>query len=75
MRITGIVISLVAIAIPSAWSQKVSTPIYRDAAAPISDRVRDLLGKMTIDEKVAQLESGINLPNGTVATSASCAAR
>ena len=61
MRITGIVISLVVIAIPSAWSQKASTPIYRDAAAPISDRVRDLLGKMTIDEKVAQLESGINL--------------
>lgn len=29
--------------------------IYRDAKAPIEARVRDLLGRMTLDEKVAQL--------------------
>jgi beta-glucosidase len=30
-------------------------PIYRDPHAPIADRVADLLGRMTLDEKVAQL--------------------
>lgn len=28
---------------------------YRDARAPIADRVRDLLGRMTLEEKVAQM--------------------
>ncbi|WP_448501654.1 glycoside hydrolase family 3 N-terminal domain-containing protein [Sphingomonas sp.] len=28
--------------------------VYRDARAPIADRVRDLLGRMTLEEKVAQ---------------------
>jgi beta-glucosidase-like glycosyl hydrolase len=31
-------------------------PIYRDAARPVDDRVADLLGRMTLEEKVAQLE-------------------
>jgi len=40
---------------------------YKDPKAPIEDRVRDLLGRMTMDEKVAQLSStwqdyGQNLP-------------
>ncbi|RZL60496.1 MAG: beta-glucosidase [Sphingomonas sp.] len=30
-------------------------PPYRDARAPVDLRVRDLLGRMTLDEKVAQL--------------------
>ncbi|MGE7204109.1 glycoside hydrolase family 3 N-terminal domain-containing protein [Sphingomonas sp. NPDC019816] len=30
-------------------------PVYRDPRAPIDLRVRDLLGRMTLDEKVAQL--------------------
>jgi beta-glucosidase len=29
--------------------------VYRDAARPVEDRVADLLGRMTIEEKVAQL--------------------
>ncbi len=32
-----------------------ATPVYRDPRAPIDLRVRDLLGRMTLDEKVAQL--------------------
>ena len=31
-------------------------PIYKDASRPVADRVADLLGRMTIEEKVAQLE-------------------
>ncbi len=30
-------------------------PLYRDARAPIAERVRDLLGRMTLEEKVAQM--------------------
>lgn len=30
-------------------------PRYRDAAAPVADRVRDLLGRMTLAEKVGQV--------------------
>src|SRR5208337_2765567 len=37
--------------------------IYKDPHAPVADRVRDLLSKMTVDEKVAQLESGWTLPS------------
>src|SRR5262245_11508381 len=29
-------------------------PVYRDATRPIDERVRDLLGRMTLEEKVAQ---------------------
>jgi hypothetical protein len=31
-------------------------PAYRDAKLPVEDRVADLIGRMTLDEKVAQLE-------------------
>jgi beta-glucosidase len=36
--------------------------IYKDPQAAIQDRVRDLLGRMTIEEKVAQLQSQWTLP-------------
>ncbi len=32
-------------------------PLYRDATRPTGERVRDLLGRMTLDEKLAQLGS------------------
>src|SRR5438105_15281661 len=31
------------------------TPIYKDPSAPVDQRVEDLLGQMTLDEKIAQL--------------------
>lgn len=34
-----------------------STPPYRDASLPVETRVKDLLKRMTLEEKVAQLES------------------
>ena len=32
-------------------------PLYKNPAAPVSARVEDLLGRMTLEEKVAQLEA------------------
>ncbi|MCJ8157911.1 glycoside hydrolase family 3 N-terminal domain-containing protein [Sphingomonas sp. LaA6.9] len=36
-------------------AQRHDTPLYRDAKAPVEARVEDLLGRMTLEEKVAQL--------------------
>jgi beta-glucosidase len=33
-----------------------STPLYKQANAPIENRVNDLLGRMTLEEKVRQLD-------------------
>src|SRR3954453_1020553 len=32
-----------------------NAPLYRDASAPIEARVDDLLGRMTLDEKIGQM--------------------
>src|ERR1700733_2961314 len=44
-----------------AWKSRIaraqqSTPPYRDASLPVEQRILDLLSRMTLDEKVAQLE-------------------
>ena len=46
-----------------AISQQSGDPLYKSANAPISDRVHDLLSRMTVEEKVAQLESGWTMPS------------
>lgn len=48
-----------------AFSGQEPKPVYKDPSTPIPDRVHDLLGKMTVEEKVAQLESGWTMPGGT----------
>lgn len=35
-----------------------STPLYKDPSAPVEDRVADLLSRMTIEDKTAQLVQG-----------------
>jgi beta-glucosidase len=35
------------------------TPLYKDASAPVEKRVEDLLGRMTIENKMAQLMQGM----------------
>ena len=40
---------------PGLARAAVATPVYKDARAPIDLRVRDLLGRMTLEEKVAQV--------------------
>jgi beta-glucosidase len=47
---------------PFARAQDNAKAIYKDPNSPIPERVRDLLGRMTVEEKVAQLESQWNVP-------------
>ena len=61
MKIARFTICLLSIGIPVAWSQQPATPIYQNEKAKIPERVRDLLGRMTLEEKVAQLQSGVNI--------------
>lgn len=39
-------------------AEDLSRALYKDASAPIEDRVKDLLSRMTIEEKTAQLVQG-----------------
>lgn len=40
---------------PTSKSSDIEIPLYRDALAPTVDRVADLLSRMTLEEKVAQM--------------------
>ena len=54
----GLVSILVLLALPIGLHTQSSTPIYLDPQQPIEIRVNDLMGRMTLKEKVGQL----NLP-------------
>jgi beta-glucosidase len=63
MKVTRcITICLFTFALQFSWSQQEGKPVYQDKNAPIPERVRDLLGRMTLEEKVVQLQSGVNMP-------------
>jgi len=57
------VLCLLSILGSTAWSQESARLTYKDPNAAILDRVHDLLGRMTIEEKVAQLQSQWTLPS------------
>src|SRR5580765_570625 len=53
--------TVVAAAIVALWTMvQAPAPLYKQASAPIDDRVADLLARMTLEEKVAQLVGGWN---------------
>src|SRR5580692_1051898 len=56
------VLCLFSILASPVRSQQDAKAIYKDPNAAIPDRVHDLLTRMTVEEKVAQLESDWNLP-------------
>ena len=58
---TAAVLALAALS-PAPSAQPASAaaaqrPVYKDPAQPVERRVEDLLQRMTLDEKVAQMES------------------
>lgn len=54
IRLAGLALLLAS---TSAAAQQ-ATPLYKSAHAPVAARVQDLLGRMTLEEKVAQLQIG-----------------
>ena len=40
---------------PQRVAKKTSAPAYKDAALPAAKRVKDLLSRMTLQEKAAQM--------------------
>ena len=54
-RNLGIAIAAVLLANASLAQSRSERPIYKDAAAPVDQRVEDLLSRMTLEEKIAQI--------------------
>src|SRR6266536_3022324 len=44
------------ITVPAVAGPSSSTPTYRDPKAPVTARVNDLLSRMTLEEKVGQMD-------------------
>ncbi|KAJ5241410.1 uncharacterized protein N7469_003001 [Penicillium citrinum] len=57
MMVKGFTKGLLLMQLPALISGA-KTPIYKDANAPVEKRVKDLLGRMTIEDKMAQLMQG-----------------
>ena len=53
-RPAALVVLIVAVTLSAAGQDRRLMP-YQDAGTPIEDRVRDLLGRMTLEEKFWQL--------------------
>jgi len=53
---TGLPLATSSFATPPKAAAAAAIPLYKNASAPIADRVDDLLKRMTLEEKVAQLE-------------------
>jgi beta-glucosidase len=63
MRNVLFTIGLLVLGLTGASSQQPPKPAYQNEKAPIPERVQDLLKRMTLEEKVAQLQSGVNMPS------------
>lgn len=53
-RASMLIVALLA-AVPALAQQRAERPVYRNPAAPLEQRVEDLLARMTQDEKIAQI--------------------
>ena len=58
-RALGAILSAVLLSASPSTAQAASksVPLYKDAAQPVDRRIDDLLARMTLEEKVAQLET------------------
>jgi beta-glucosidase len=44
--------------VPTASATGTATPLYRNPYAPVSERVKDLMVRMTLDDKIGQMTQG-----------------
>ena len=61
-----IVVGFTMVALLAGAALADGLPVYKDPSAPIEARVKDLLGRMTLEEKIAQLggdPSGMSTPD------------
>ena len=65
LRVGGLIASVVLVTM--ALAQQSSLP-YRDPSLSIDDRVKDLLSRMTLEEKIAQITGGRRTDRGIVDT-------
>ena len=54
-RNLGVLVASVLLAATASAQPRTERPVYKDAAAPVEQRVQDLLGRMTLEEKIAQI--------------------
>ncbi len=54
-KLYHILVLLLVISLAGCHNQTKTEPLYLDAAAPVPERVEDLLKRMTLEEKVAQM--------------------
>ena len=54
MKFVTLVVSFFVVCLSYSYAQQ---PVYKDARQPITKRVSDLLSRMTLEEKVAQLQT------------------
>ncbi len=55
--IAGMAALTSALALSTAMAAPADTPLYKDATQPVQKRVEDLLSRMTLAEKVAQMQA------------------
>ena len=63
MRVAPVA-ALALLIVPAAAQEP--RPLYKDPSRPIEERVRDLLSRMTLEEKVDQIKGGRPLEQGAV---------
>jgi beta-glucosidase len=53
--LVALLLVLATTAVPTGGAEAQAVPPYKDPSLPVSTRVNDLLGRMTLDEKLAQM--------------------
>lgn len=53
--VCAVAVLLSLVSVIKSFCKDTGVPVYRDAEAPVEDRVEDLLSRMTLEEKVGQL--------------------
>ena len=55
IRPPAVLVLAITALLPLAAAAREATPVYKDPSAPVDQRIEDLLGRMTLDEKIVQL--------------------